>query len=294
MQTSYQKLAKLLAADPGRRRVPALSCPKALADATAALLAARKVVLCSGFYIGRADAWETDGPLGTLILAMALQELGIATILLTDAGAVPIFKAGLRSLGFKVPLYGFAANKTPAVSELLRHEPDAVVAIERCGQAADGGYYNANGADVKMQVAHFDALFTAANERNITTIAIGDGGNELGFGARLPEVETLLGDAKQIACVTAAKHLIACGVSNWGAYALAALLAHYGRVPLRCTEAMLAAALTDMVAAGAVDGISGLGTPTVDGLPLAVELAMFTQLKHDLQLPTKVVGESGS
>ncbi|MGO9774391.1 MAG: glutamate cyclase domain-containing protein, partial [Roseiarcus sp.] len=53
------------------------------------------------------------------------------------------------------------------------------------------------------------------------TIAIGDGGNEIGMGA-LPR--TLIGvhvaHGEAIACVTPAAHLILAGVSHWGAYAL--------------------------------------------------------------------------
>ncbi len=286
MQDSYQELARLLAFDPGQRRIPVLACPEALAAAANSLAQSRRAVLCSGFYIGRAAAWETDGPLGTLVLAATLQQVGIEPIIFTDTGALAIFEAGMRVLDLQIPLRGFDPGKAPAPEALLHCQPDALVAIERSGQASDGNYYNANGQVVTEQVAHFDPLFAAANDHGITTIAIGDGGNEIGFGARIQEVRQLLGASWHIACVTPAHHLIACGVSNWGSYAVAAIVAElkHGQIP--CDQTLLLTMLEEIVAAGAIDGVSGQTTPSVDGLPLAVELAMFNRLTSVLPTPT--------
>ncbi|NLY53177.1 MAG: DUF4392 domain-containing protein [Firmicutes bacterium] len=292
MQARCQELATVLAQDPGRRRIPVLACPQALAEAVNVLRKARTVVLISGFYIGRFSAWETDGPLGTLVLALALQQVGTRPIIFTDAGAVPIFAAGTQTLNLQLPLLGFEPGVAPTLDRLLQYEPDAVVAIERCGQAANGRYYNASGIEVTEQVAHFDPLFVGAKAAGIPTIAVGDGGNELGFGTRLHEAEILLGPEKWIACVSPASILIACGVSNWGGYALAVLLTWLKRSELACSEAMLKETLASMVAAGAIDGISGQRTLTVDGLPLTVELATFNQLQAALPpLAQVVVGE---
>lgn len=293
MMTSYQALAKLLASDPGRRRIPALACPQALAGAASALAQARRVVMFSGFYIGQSGAWETDGPLGTLVLAAALQQVGIEPVIFTDEGALAIFAAGMQAINLQVPLLGFAAGTAPADEHLLQQQPDIVIAIERSGQARDGKYCNANGLDVAQNVAHFDPLFVTANTRGITSIAVGDGGNELGFGSRLREVELLLGETKHIACITPAKYLIACGVSNWGGYALAALVTWLQRSRLAFNQEMLIKMLEGIVAAGAIDGLSGLSTPTVDGLPLTIELSMFAQLTSALPtVTTQVAGET--
>lgn len=293
MHSSYQELARLLASDPGRRRIPTLACPEALAGAANALARARRVVLFSGFYIGRAAAWETDGPLGTLVLAATLHQVGIEPIIFTDEGALDIFAAGMQALDLQTPLLGFAPGSAPANEHLLQLQPDAVIAIERCGQASDGKYYNASGHNVAEHVAHFDSLFTAANSQGIPSIAVGDGGNEIGFGARLHEVKQLLGPAKQIACVTPVQHLIACGVSNWGGYALAALIAWEQRSHLLIDQTMLVNTLEQIVAAGAIDGLSGRNTATVDGLPLTIELDMFRKLTSVLPpLATQVAGET--
>lgn len=293
MQNSYQEMTKLLAFDPGRRRIPILANPVALAGAAKALAQARRVVLLSGFYIGRAAAWETDGPLGTLVLAATLSHVNIEPIIFTDTGALDIFAAGMEALSLKTPLLGFAAGTAPPSECLLQQQPDAVVAIERSGRAVDGKYYNAGGMDVAEHVAHFDPLFADADAKGISTIAVGDGGNEIGFGAILSEVQQLLGPTQHIACVTPAKYLIACGVSNWGGYALAALTAWLQRRQLPIDPDTLANVLTRLVAAGAIDGVSGQRTASVDGLPLDIELAMFSKLTNVLPpLASQVAGET--
>ncbi|NLW17107.1 MAG: DUF4392 domain-containing protein, partial [Firmicutes bacterium] len=135
---------------------------------------------------------------------------------------------------------------------------------------------------------------TAADDWDSATIAVGDGGNELGFGARLGEVRQLLGPAKQIACITPAQYLIAGGVSNWGGYALASLVAWLKGSQVSIDQKLLVNILEQIVAAGAIDGISGQSAATVDGLPLAIELAMFTRLTKALPtVTTQVVGDMG-
>ena len=82
---------------------------------------------------------------------------------------------------------------------------------------------NMRGEDVSPWSAPLDRLFTAGPWR---TIAIGDGGNEVGMGALpagLVAREVPLGST--IACVTPAEFLITAGVSHWGAYGLIAGLA---------------------------------------------------------------------
>ena len=56
---------------------------------------------------------------------------------------------------------------------------DWVMAIERCGLSADGRPRNMRGEDLQPYTAPLDQIFTAGPWR---TIAIGDGGNEVGMG----------------------------------------------------------------------------------------------------------------
>ena len=66
-------------------------------------------------------------------------------------------------------------------------------------------------------------LLDHASRRRTVTIGIGDGGNEIGMG-KIPH-ETIVKNIPNgdlIHCRVPTDHLIVAGVSNWGAYALAA------------------------------------------------------------------------
>jgi hypothetical protein len=73
-----------------------------------------------------------------------------------------------------------------------------------------------------------------------------------------------------VACRVPTQHLIVCGVSNWGAYALAAGVALLRGRPLDASlfhSAREQEILEVMVEEGPlVDGVAGKPTPTVDGL----------------------------
>lgn len=278
MEDICQELAALLTHDPGQRRIPTLSSAAPLLAAGARLLQAKRVTLVSGFYIGKARAWETDGPLGTLVLADALERAQVMVTICTDRGCLSIFERGARLLNLKAKILGFPPGQDVPAEILTTYQPDVLVAIERTGRAADGCYYNASGYDISQHVAHFDSMFMAAKRAQVTTIAVGDGGNELGFGARIKEAQSILGSASDIACVTAVDHLVACGVSNWGAYALAAIFSRESGIGSLIDEQMLLRMLQEMVAAGAIDGVALQSIATVDGLPIEEEKDMFKRV----------------
>ncbi len=106
----------------------------------------------------------------------------------------------------------------------------------------------------------------------MTTIGIGDGGNEIGMGKiRWDTIRRNIPNGGLIACRVPTDHLIVAGVSNWGAYALAAGVAYLRGVKLDPAlfdierEREL---LRVMVEAGPlVDGVTGRATVSVDGLP---------------------------
>jgi D-glutamate cyclase len=148
------------------------------------------------------------------------------------------------------------------------------VSIERCGRSADGRPRNMRGDDIGGYTAPLDDLFSAGPW---DTIAVGDGGNEIGMGAIARNViADAIAHGEKIACVTAAAHLIVAGVSNWGAWGLIAGLAvlrqEWRARMLACLNpeidrAILAAAVEH---GPAVDGVSARQALTVDNLDLAV------------------------
>ncbi|MBI3826962.1 MAG: DUF4392 domain-containing protein [Candidatus Rokubacteria bacterium] len=102
------------------------------------------------------------------------------------------------------------------------------------------------------------------------TIAVGDGGNEIGMGNVRARLVRQGGMLAQIASVVRVDHLVVAGTSNWGAYGIVAALERLAGRPLLHTPALERRMVVACVAAGAVDGLTLRREPTVDGLPLDV------------------------
>ncbi len=254
-------------------------------------------------------AAETDGPLGALFLARTLPALGIDVVLATDALCVPALRAGLRACGLegRIALLTLPHPFAGSPEEYRHRFAEQVgplthlLALERVGpshtvaslQAQGGGeatddvtlylaevpahehdrYHSMRGRDITalMSPAHWLFEATAGPLAAVVTLGIGDGGNEIGMGKVAWSVlrrNIPLGAI--VGCRVATRYLVVAGVSNWGAYGLAAgLLSLRGQPPdpewfLPAREEEL---LTCMVREGPlVDGLTGLPTSTVDGL----------------------------
>jgi hypothetical protein len=133
------------------------------------------------------------------------------------------------------------------------------------------------GRDITSSMSPAHRLFEVAarKENEIATIGIGDGGNEIGMG-KIPwsVIGRNIPNGGMVACRIPTDQLIVCGVSNWGAYGLAAGVRILRKAPKDDDlfdpdrEKEL---LEIMVEKGPlVDGVTGLQTSTVDGLPLDV------------------------
>jgi D-glutamate cyclase len=247
--------------------------------ATALADTAGTVGLITGFYVpsGTPPAAETDGPAGAALLARGLTRVGISVRVCTDAPCADACAAALAAAGVAdvpldiVPLGG---SITEMIAVWRARDVRLALAIERCGRTADGVARNMRGDDVGAFTALLDDLFLAGPWQ---TIAIGDGGNEIGMGA-LPHalIARHVVNGEVIACTTPAAHLIVTGVSHWGAYALLAALAAIradwrGRL-LDCLDPALdRAILQATVRQGpAVDGVTGRHSATIDSLPYEV------------------------
>ena len=257
------------------------------ASALAAAPAAR-VGLITGFYVplGSPPAAETDGPVGTALLAKGFAELGIPCRLATDEPCRSACAAALTGAGASgVPV---DATDIAATIAAWRHTGIThAISIERCGRSADGAPRNMRGLDISSYTAPLDELFTAGPWE---TIAIGDGGNEIGMGSLPRElIARHVDHGETIACVTAARHLIVAGVSNWGAYALLGALAALRpewreRLLVSLDEKLDQAVLEATVNNGpAVDGVSRLRTMTVDNLDMAIHHGKLREIRALVQ-----------
>jgi hypothetical protein len=233
--------------------------------------------LLTGFFVPLSNppAAETDGPVGTALLAAGLTRAGVPCRVLTDTPCADGCAAALRGAGLpRVPLDVVALN-TPlgdAIALWRDHGITWTIAIERAGRSAGGPPRNMRGVDISPHTAALDEVFVAGPWN---TVAIGDGGNEVGLGA-LPRalMAQHVAYGELIACVTPATHLVMAGVSHWGCYALLAALAI---VRPSWRQAMMSALdpaldriiLETMVAEGpGVDGVLQRQSATIDALDM--------------------------
>jgi D-glutamate cyclase len=285
------RIEGLIQEDVGRNLGPLFAAARGgLSTAASALARGRPgpIGLITGFYVpgGAPAAAETDGPVGAALLARGFIEIGLACRLATDEPCRRACAAALGAAGAAaVPVDSVEVDAPLAglVETWRRAGVAAAISIERCGRSADGRPRNMRGEDISGYTASLDDLFAAGPWR---TIAIGDGGNEIGMGAlprALIAAHVALGEA--IACVTPAQHLIVAGVSNWGAYgllgALAVLREDWRVQVLACLDETLdRRVLETTIGEGpAVDGVSRLPTLTVDNLPIAVHHEKLRQIR---------------
>ncbi len=250
-------------------------------------------------------AAETDGPPGAALLADTLTRLGRPVRILTDDFCAPVVAGAVRIAGGDPGIVTGCPTDAvdwPAWRDQLwsQNPPGLLLAIERVGpshtlkslvaQRRIGAppreeylrrvpaeswdhSFNMRGVCIDAQTAPLHRLFEAAAVLGLPTIGIGDGGNEIGMGAVAWEdlVARLPGEqSARIPCRIATDWTILAGVSNWGGYALAAavaLLADRPELLQGWTAERHFAALQQLVReTGAVDGVTRLPEPTVDGL----------------------------
>jgi uncharacterized protein YcsI (UPF0317 family) len=268
------------------------------------------VGVVTGFFIPTADppAGETDGPLGAVFLARALTSLGIRVVLLTDAFCAPALAAGIGVAGLRKSValvtlppasqfptltadayWEAVADRTGRLTHLIALEragpshtleslaEQTPVALEQFRGEVPAEHYDRchtmRGLDITDKMCPAHLLFEAGSRKQagVTTIGIGDGGNEIGMGKiAWPTIVRNIPRGGLVACRIATDRLIVCGISNWGAYGLAAgvrLLRGQGADHELFSSEKEAELLECMVRQGPlVDGVSGKETATVDGL----------------------------
>lgn len=241
------------------------------------------VAIITGFFLPHASpaAAETDGPVGCAQLATGLTLAGIPVRIVTDSLCFPTVQTAIVAAGISsqivfdiIPTQSGGYHQVTSLLnrwETMKLPVSHVIAIERPGPGEDGIIRNMRGYDITAYTAPLHLLFKS---KNIISIGIGDGGNEMGMGKIPKDIITksiLNGD--KIACTTTCNHLIVCGVSNWGATGLLTALSLLRPDWKKAIFEILNPAteyhiLESIVHQGfAVDGVSGKQSLSVDNLP---------------------------
>ena len=270
LTAALARIEHLAARDPGGRGITDRAPGGQLFAAANELLTSERVILVTGFCIRAALIGETDGPSGTLALADALRQLGKHVVLVSDQFSSGLLAAGAAPFGEAFPLHTLSLQQEAADREidvlLSTFSPTHVVAVERPGSAADGHRYSMRGEIIDDIAPAADRLLEPPFARGYATIAVGDGGNELGFGRLKEKLAARVEYGELIFCATGADYVLPAGISNWGALALVAALSIVsGRLLLRPPEHERAV-LEALFNAGAVDGCTRRHEISVDGI----------------------------
>jgi hypothetical protein len=225
------------------------------------------VIIATGFPVG--DTFETDGPVGAIALYDTLEALGAEVYLACAAPLADALRGDYRVLDLRAT--DLTTAKLEAQENLQRLSPVAIISIERPGIAADGRYYNMRGEDITARCGFFDPYMDAAS---CPTIAIGDGGNEIGMG----NIKQAISGLDINASVTDCDELLVADVSNWGAYGIISLLGYWAEDDLLANISP-SAILEYLSAKGSVDGVTRENTTTEDGLPASEGYSVIRELQ---------------
>jgi hypothetical protein len=225
------------------------------------------VLIGTGFPV--ADTYETDGPVGAIALYQCLEQLGAQPVIACGKPLSTALREDYRVHEMSVGCKGDWKEDTRLSLQQLA--PTAVVSIERPGLSAQGGYFNMRGEDITDRCACFDYYVELAE---CPTIAVGDGGNEIGMG----NVRDAVAALDIVPAVTTCDELLIADVSNWGAYGLIAIIGYWRGQDLLGTISPLEI-LDYLSTRGSVDGVTRENTMTEDGLPSSDGLDLIKTLR---------------
>jgi hypothetical protein len=229
--------------------------------------------------VGRTDALKAALAALGLFDRIKLVRLSPTRAGLDEAQIIPTFRRVFQMwAGSTTHLLALERVGPNHTLDSLRHQRNTSDAdIARFATSVPTGkrdkYFTMRGLNVRDLHAPAHIFFESDESWNTdyVTIGIGDGGNEIGMG-KIPwsTICRNIPNGELISCRIPADHLVVAGVSNWGAYALAA-----GVAVLRGRDLPDELFSPDheeellrlMVHTGPlVDGVTGQQTATVDGL----------------------------
>lgn len=280
MDRLYAKIDALMRCDVGGRGFCANSPVSPMHQLSDVLYASKNILIITGFPVKSKDGricCETDGPLGAANIAYALSKSGKRVYVATDAPCYPQLAAVCAVRAPKASLLQLSGN----AEEISLLDIDTAISIERSGRAQDGCFHAASGRCIdEFILADTDAIFRSLHNAKAVTVAIGDGGNELGMGSLYDVTCTLVAHGKDVAAVQSADITLTAGVSNWWGWGIAAVMSAMLRENMLPSEAEERAMLRAALDAGAVDGITALSEESIDSIDIDEHIARLLLL-HD-------------
>ncbi|MBT1064596.1 DUF4392 domain-containing protein [Bowmanella sp. Y26] len=225
------------------------------------------VLIGTGFPV--TDTFETDGPVGAVALYNALLTLGYSPVLVCGEPLFSALSSDYQCIRIRDNELPEARRETRQLLE--QYAPSLVISIERPGLSADGRYYNMRSEDISDRCACYDYFLI---DSQCPTIAIGDGGNEIGMGKVLDAVKSL----NIVPAVTSCDELVVADVSNWAAYGILALLGKLRGMDL-LEGIQPEQILSYLSKRGSVDGVTRENTLTEDSLCFSAGVELIEQIR---------------
>jgi ornithine cyclodeaminase/alanine dehydrogenase len=232
LPTFYQAARQLAEGDPISWRMG-----KALLKA---LVSNKTVLVATGEYEpNEFKHGESDGPVGIAVLARVLVKLGCRVVLVCDPHLFDVHRSVVdQFVGAPLEYVAFPGStdfdyKALAARILEQCNPAALIACEKLSRNSVGEYHAASGMNCSTHENRVDYLFDLAFEQGRLTLGFGDHGNEIGFGSIREAALEISPWGKKCQCpcgqgiiaTTQTTYLLPATVSNWGAIAVANMLA---------------------------------------------------------------------
>jgi len=227
------------------------------------------VFLYTGFYL--AGHAETDGPIGTYFLYKSLKILGYKPIIVTDLFCKEFFKECET-----IYLSQNDCSEINLLNLLSDYNPVCHISIERCAKNINGMYRTSSGIDISEYTPALDKLFEVGN-KSVPTIAIADGGNEIGMGNFKEFLEK---NIKVVPSVVEYDFIIIASVSNCGAYGFIASLEKESKVSLLPNFEAVDTYMDYIISLGAIDGMTLKNEKSVDGKSWELEKKIIEDLRN--------------
>ena len=245
---------------------------------------------------------ETDGPLGVASLARAISfGLDAIPVVVTGPRDMESLRRTVHAAGLNVVDYDLAKEisspHNAAATEVIfpcvdkdesqrlassimdKYKPKVIISVETCGPNKKGVKHFGGGtnAEEREKMPALEYLLYEANAKKVLTMAMIDRGNELGSGTIEEDVRRIVpyADICQCpcgagaACEVKADIIFPASISNWGAYAITAMVGYLLKKPdilqdpdteRRMLESCILAGAVD------VDGVMGGPLMSVDGV----------------------------
>lgn len=273
------------------------------------LRAKDSVYIMTGFILSPFNQPETDGAIGSVLLARALifaadakpflicpEDAGKAIANCAASIGLQVFEteeevmANPRSIG----VISFTKEKKEAKKQaediISRFRlPSAVIAVEAPGANAEGEYHNAAGENVTALEAKSDTLFCLLRQKGVMSLAIGDLGNETGMGTigtgirkSVPYTdkgECLCGCKGGILAASKADCIITATTSDWGCYGLIGALAYLKRNMEIMHTGRMEAELIDTACKNGLIDMNGPGIQGIDGFPVEMNAEIVSLMR---------------